>query len=339
METVIGRLMSAENNIKEALEILKKNQPQEGSLWLRFVEAVANASDIPNNAKAVCVAQAIRESGRGTSDLAKKAYNFHGMKWRSEMQEIAKPFLIKVPSESEMVEFCKFENETVAVQGWFLFLNRWPYIGWKKYADDPTGLIRHLQNGAYRWAEDDEYEYAVTQLLPEAMELLGKYGWKKKVIPSASRQPSIEIVKNTPNQSQRGASIDMIVLHNTAGKFEGSVEWLCNEAAGASAHLVISREGLTAQLVPFAKKSWHAGNSRVNAKSIGIEIEAYKSGHGMTDIQEKKVISWIRWLMREYGIKAENIGIHRWYRNTDCPVLIWKTDDEFRLWRKKHFGA
>ncbi len=145
--------------------------------------------------------------------------------------------------------------------------------------------------------------------------------------------PKIEIVKNSPNQSARNATISMIVLHNTAGSFDGAVSWLCNSAAQASAHYVISREGEIAQLVPDNRKAWHAGNARINAISIGIELEATDSHQGMTTKMDAACKNLVRYLMQKYDIPKSQVGIHRWYRQTDCPGLIWPTDTEFKAWR------
>jgi N-acetylmuramoyl-L-alanine amidase len=70
------------------------------------------------------------------------------------------------------------------------------------------------------------------------------------------------------------------VLHETASRLDaaGSISWLCNPAAKASAHLVIARDGLITQLAPFNRATWHAGQSSykgrksVNGFSIGIEL-------------------------------------------------------------------
>ena len=57
-----------------------------------------------------------------------------------------------------------------------------------------------------------------------------------------------------------------------------SVNWLCDEEAKASAHLVVARGGGIWQLARFNIKTWHAGKSvyrgipGVNNFSIGIEI-------------------------------------------------------------------
>ena len=83
----------------------------------------------------------------------------------------------------------------------------------------------------------------------------------------------------TPNQS---GSLDprYLVFHFTAGKSaESSIDWLCNPQAGASAHLVIGRDGSITQLAPFSVKTWHAGVSHwegltgLNSYSIGIEMD------------------------------------------------------------------
>lgn len=196
------------------------------------------------------------------------------------------------------------------------------------------------------WAADSEYYQGIRSLVIEAenYQVESDDALEPKPTPqpapsSEVSKPRVDIWKTSPNQSDRGATISKIVLHNTAGSFAGAVSWLCNPQARASAHLVVARDGRTAQIVGFDGKAWHAGNGRINANSIGIEIEATESQRGMTHAQEQKVIAWVWWLMNKYGIEAEDIGIHRWYRNTSCPALIWPTDDEFSSWRKRHFKA
>jgi len=73
---------------------------------------------------------------------------------------------------------------------------------------------------------------------------------------------------------------DTIVMHYTGGgSLDGSVQWLCNPEAKASAHIVIGRDGSIVQLVPFNVIAWHAGKSTwkgrngLNNYSIGIEMD------------------------------------------------------------------
>ena len=77
--------------------------------------------------------------------------------------------------------------------------------------------------------------------------------------------------RHTPNFSSRHASpVDLLVWHETQGGYAGSVNWLCNPQAQASAHLVIREDGLEAtQLVKLSEKAWHA--AAFNSRSVGVE--------------------------------------------------------------------
>jgi N-acetylmuramoyl-L-alanine amidase len=86
-------------------------------------------------------------------------------------------------------------------------------------------------------------------------------------------------VQPTPNKS--GAlKPRLIIVHDTAGAldYKGSVSWLRNPQAKASAHFVVGRKGEIVQLASCAVKTWHAGKSiykgksNVNDFAIGIEI-------------------------------------------------------------------
>lgn len=70
-------------------------------------------------------------------------------------------------------------------------------------------------------------------------------------------------------------------MHYTAnGSFDGAVKALTSTEPGkrVSAHILIGRDGKIAQLVPFNRVAWHAGESSwhgvpsVNLYSIGIEM-------------------------------------------------------------------
>lgn len=89
--------------------------------------------------------------------------------------------------------------------------------------------------------------------------------------------------KESPNRSNRKDQIRGIVLHHTGpGSFNGIVNWLCNDAAGASAHYVLGKKAELTQLVNTTRKAWHAGTSKafldgklrkdLNQCTIGIEI-------------------------------------------------------------------
>jgi hypothetical protein len=149
--------------------------------------------------------------------------------------------------------------------------------------------------------------------------------------------PTVDVEKSSPNVSDRTAKVDKIILHNTDCNYDVAVATLMNPAEEVSAHLVIDRDGKTAQLVPFDRKAWHA--QAANSSSIGIEIVAHKGADGLTEAQEKRVVEWCRYLMSRYGIEAKNILVHRMFCSTDCPSWLWKADADFYAWRKKTFGV
>lgn len=92
----------------------------------------------------------------------------------------------------------------------------------------------------------------------------------------------IKFIKS-PNSSKRTDSVKCIVLHHTGSdSFKGSVSWLCDKQAQASAHFIIDLDGTINQLVKTEDSAWHAGKSEwtingnkiigLNNCSIGIEI-------------------------------------------------------------------
>lgn len=87
--------------------------------------------------------------------------------------------------------------------------------------------------------------------------------------------------KRSPNQSGI-IKPKYLIIHYTAGRsFEASLKTLTRKSSKVSAHILIGRGGEVAQLVPFNKKSWHAGKSSwkdlngMNAYTIGIELDNY----------------------------------------------------------------
>ena len=121
--------------------------------------------------KQVTLAQWLLESGRATSDLAVKAFNFAGLKWRHpDMDGFATAIKIKVPSELQAVEFCQFQDVDAFIMGYWKFLTRSPYAGLEDHANAPETFIGFLQRKGY--AADPDYVNKVMRLLPEAQQLL-----------------------------------------------------------------------------------------------------------------------------------------------------------------------
>jgi len=85
----------------------------------------------------------------------------------------------------------------------------------------------------------------------------------------------------SPNHDARpaGAAVDMLVLHYTGMRSsDEALARLCDPAAKVSAHYTIDRSGCVYRHVAEDRRAWHAGVSYwagetgINARSIGIEL-------------------------------------------------------------------
>ena len=129
----------------------------------------------------------------------------------------------------------------------------------------------------------------------------------------------------SPNCSDRVEpnDISLLVIHNISlppGQFGGPhIDALfCNQLDGlahpyfaeicqmrVSAHLLIRRDGIVVQYVPFNRKAWHAGASNFggrpecNEYSIGIELEG-TDDIPFTEKQYQQLVLVTRLLMAAY---------------------------------------
>ena len=120
----------------------------------------------------------------------------------------------------------------------------------------------------------------------------------------------------SPNCDQRpdDQEIDLLVIHNISlppDEFGGDyIDQLFTnsldpehhpyfkeiESLRVSAHILISREGLVTQYVPFTQRAWHAGvseyegRSNCNDYSIGIELEGCDN-RDFTDEQYETLVN------------------------------------------------
>lgn len=87
--------------------------------------------------------------------------------------------------------------------------------------------------------------------------------------------PPLKWVPSSNFSGRGGAHIDLLVLHDTEGSYQGSIGWFQIPAPRnlnpVSAHFVIREDGGEAtQMVDIGMKAWHACN--LNPRSIGFEM-------------------------------------------------------------------
>jgi N-acetyl-anhydromuramyl-L-alanine amidase AmpD len=136
------------------------------------------------------------------------------------------------------------------------------------------------------------------------------------------KEPQVTVFRGDGNYtkaSRKPTSIHFIVIHVTEGRFWGSVDWLQNDHAEASANYVVSRAGKIVQLVHLSDVAWHSGNPRMNRESVGIEHT------GVTD-------SPAGFTMREYRASAR---LAAWL----CRRSLIPIDRQHIIGHSEVFGA
>ena len=126
----------------------------------------------------------------------------------------------------------------------------------------------------------------------------------------------------SPNHGERkdGRRPDMLTLHYTGMPDEAqALQWLCNPVSEVSAHYVVFENGHVAQLVPEARRAWHAGKSSwagetdINSRSIGIEIANPGHDGGLPpfgETQIKNVIRLCRDIVERWSIPPDRVLAH-----------------------------
>ena len=112
----------------------------------------------------------------------------------------------------------------------------------------------------------------------------------------------------------------MLVLHYTGmEREERALKWLCDPESSVSCHYLVFEDGRVAQLVDEADRAWHAGKSfwagetDINSRSIGIEIAnpGHQYGYsGFPDAQMDAVIALCREILGRHPIPPQRVLAH-----------------------------
>lgn len=122
-------------------------------IWIGFIEQIAPLIQkySPKYGIKVCspiIAQAVLESASGTSELAKNAHNYFGLKYRSGRCPSASGIYTKIGSEqnkdgiyvSSNMQWAKFPTMEAGIQGYFDFINISNYSNLKGVTNPKTYL-------------------------------------------------------------------------------------------------------------------------------------------------------------------------------------------------------
>lgn len=135
--------------------------------WQNFTPAVEGLSDdVVVSLKAVTLAQWIEETGWASSDLSQIHRNFAGMKANWKVEHVisgAPATAVRYEAHDGWDNYLRFNSIEDFIRGYFLFLDRPPYVGWREQANkSPNDFVRFL---ALKWAEKPGYAARVLTLV------------------------------------------------------------------------------------------------------------------------------------------------------------------------------
>jgi N-acetyl-anhydromuramyl-L-alanine amidase AmpD len=116
------------------------------------------------------------------------------------------------------------------------------------------------------------------------------------------------LIRHTPNKTESNRTaktITGIVIHDTEGRFIGSIRTLQNPRTDGSAHFVVSRLGQIVQLVPVGDVAWHSGNAYWNLHSIGIEHEGWVGRRAYTEAEYRASAQLVAYLAHRWGVPLD----------------------------------
>lgn len=121
-------------------------------------------------------------------------------------------------------------------------------------------------------------------------------------------------------KGRRGSAIDYIVVHYTGtdASAHNNLLYFSRNAAKASAHYFVDRDGTLRQSVPESDTAWHAGKFAMNQRSVGIECVS--AGEDFTEEQVATLAALTQALMDKYGVPAASVIRHYDVTGKECPA-------------------
>ncbi|QND60146.1 glucosaminidase domain-containing protein [Mesorhizobium huakuii] len=186
-----------------------------GPKWGDLIAEYKAYDSVPFELKVASLSQWILESNRGNSDLAVKALNFGGIKYRARMEGYASP-VDYTGSDNEDTVYCLFSSLRAFIAGYWHFIESGPYEGWNQFNDDAAGYIRLI---APNYAADANYVIKVLSLFDEARSFLSG-----SQAPAASEPP--KPAATLPSDAPLGTKnirLAVVVGHNSVSTGSAAV--------------------------------------------------------------------------------------------------------------------
>ena len=126
-----------------------------------------------------------------------------------------------------------------------------------------------------------------------------------------------EVYKQTRNISNTSIVPLGIVLHHTAGSYQGSVNWCLNPESKVSYHVIVDTNGNRTILAKDNQRAWHSGKSSFKGKSdcnsfmIGIAVSGDTTSRQLTQHEVISVAKLCISKMKIHGFGINEITTHR----------------------------
>lgn len=299
------------------------------------------------------IAQAILESASGTSELAKNAHNYFGLKYRAGRCPSACGIYYKDGSEqnkdgsytSSAMQWMKFPNMDAGVKGYFDFINISNYSNLKGVTIPKT----YLEN-----IKKDGYATSINYV-QNNMNVINKYNLTKYDIENEVVKPmGLNIKINLANKSNYGSSrstssIKYLTIHYTANDGdtdEANGKYFANNIVKSSAHYFVDDDSVT-QSVPDDYVAYHCGANKYyhsycrNANSIGIEMcDTKKNGkHDVTEKTLTNTVELAKIIMKKYNIPIENVLRHYDVTHKNCPAYFVSDEGAWLNFKNRLIGT
>lgn len=296
-----------------------------------FIEEVKR--NIPSNTKilpSVIVAQAILESARGTSELARKANNLFGIKgnYNGQSYTVKTKEYLNGKWTTVNAAFKKYPSyrESIIDHGNFFMSTPWRTQNYQRVlnAKDYKTQAKALQACGY--ATDPQYANKLINLI-ETNNLSSLDG------SNGGNSVGYKIVNMfKPSMYHINAPYAMtpkyITIHNTGNTASARNEaaYMNSNSNYTSYHVVIDDKEAV-QVVPFNRNAWHAGDGQGqgNRASIGIEI-CYSMDNGYSGAMsarykqaQENAALYVAYVLHQYGWGTDRLRQHWNWSGKDCP--------------------
>ncbi len=287
------------------------------------------------------IAQAVLESARGTSELALKANNYFGLKYKPGRCPTATGSYAKVGSEqaadgtytSSAMQWFAFPDMEACVRGYFDFINNSRYTNLKGITN-PEEYLTNIRADGYATS---------LKYVDNLMAVIQKYdltNYDGKKVESMSNSTLATYTRISPNKtSPRNHEIDTITIHCMAGDLtvERCGELFAKRTRMASSNYGIDSDGRIGLYVEEKDRSWCSSNKANDMRAVTIEVAndgGAATGWHVSDAAMTSLIALVTDICRRNGIKQllwkgdksligqvdkQNMTVHRWFKNKACP--------------------